>query len=65
MTGTVQQEQRKPRVLIFIVAYNAEKTIEKVLARIHASLLETYELEILIIDDSSRDDTFTRVSGLA
>lgn len=47
----------KPRVLIFIVAYNAEKTIEKVLKRIPDSL-QQYDTEILIIDDSSRDKTF-------
>jgi glycosyltransferase involved in cell wall biosynthesis len=50
----------KPRVLVFIVAYNAEKTIAKVLFRIPASLLDTYEVDILIIDDSSRDATFER-----
>ena len=49
------------RVLIFIVAYNAETTIEKVLSRIPSSL-QSGEVEILIIDDSSKDDTF--VNGL-
>ena len=48
----------KPRLLIFIVAYNAEKTIEDVLRRIPASLGEEYHVEILIIDDSSQDQTF-------
>ncbi|HYA16365.1 MAG TPA: glycosyltransferase [Bryobacteraceae bacterium] len=50
----------KPRVLVFIVAYNAEKTIAKVLFRIPASLLDTYEVDVLIIDDSSRDATFEK-----
>jgi glycosyltransferase involved in cell wall biosynthesis len=50
----------KPRVLVFIVAYNAEKTIQKVIFRIPASLLDTYEVEILIIDDSSHDATFEK-----
>lgn len=45
------------RLLIFIVAYNAETTIEKVLSRIPASL-HTPEVEVLIIDDSSNDKTF-------
>jgi glycosyltransferase involved in cell wall biosynthesis len=45
------------RVLIFIVAYNAETTIEKVLRRIPASL-RTANVEVLIIDDFSRDETF-------
>jgi glycosyltransferase involved in cell wall biosynthesis len=51
-------DQRKFRVLIFIVAYNAERTIERVLARIPATLSEEYEVEILAIDDSSADRTF-------
>ena len=45
------------RLLIFIVAYNAETTIEKVLTRIPASLRQP-GVEVLIIDDSSQDDTF-------
>jgi len=48
---------RGKRVLIFIVAYNAETTIEKVLSRIPASL-HTRDVEVLIIDDSSQDRTF-------
>lgn len=47
------------RLLIFIVAYNAEATIEKVLRRIPQSL-RTNDTEVLIIDDSSRDETFAR-----
>jgi len=50
--------QNKPRVLIFVVAYNAERTIESVLSRIPVSLADEYEVEILAIDDSSRDRTF-------
>jgi glycosyltransferase involved in cell wall biosynthesis len=45
------------RVLIFVVAYNAETTIEKVLSRI-PSCLHSPEVEVLIIDDSSKDLTF-------
>ena len=48
----------KPRLLIFIVAYFAEHTIEKVVRRIPADLSDTYDVEILIIDDSSKDTTF-------
>jgi len=48
---------RGKRILIFIVAYNAETTIEKVLSRIPASLHQD-GVEVLIIDDSSRDETF-------
>jgi glycosyltransferase involved in cell wall biosynthesis len=44
--------------LIFIVAYNHEKTIEKVVNRIPKKLFNLYDLEILIIDDASKDRTF-------
>src|SRR5258707_8147336 len=47
------------RILIFVVAYNAEKTIQKVLQRIPSSLAE-HHTEILIIDDCSADRTFER-----
>jgi glycosyltransferase involved in cell wall biosynthesis len=50
----------KSRVLVFIVAYNAEKTIREVVFRIPPGLLDTYEVDILIIDDSSRDATFEK-----
>ena len=52
---------RGKRLLVFIVAYNAETTIEKVLSRIPQSL-HTDDVEVLIIDDSSKDNTFR--SGL-
>ena len=45
------------KLLIFIVAYNHETTIQEVLGRI-PSELNKYEAEILIIDDGSGDDTF-------
>src|SRR3954447_12725356 len=47
----------RKRLLIFIVAYNAQTTIEKVLSRIPRSL-RSEDVEVLIIDDSSQDDTF-------
>jgi glycosyltransferase involved in cell wall biosynthesis len=50
----------KPRLLIFIVAYFAERTIDKVIKRIPTSLLDTYDAEILVIDDGSADATFLR-----
>ena len=49
---------RKPRVLIFVVAYNAESTIRSVLSRVPPSLSADYDVEVLIIDDASRDRTF-------
>ncbi len=51
--------QSRVRVLIFIVAYNAEKTIQKVLTRIPAELKQ-YDTEVLIIDDASADQTFEK-----
>lgn len=45
------------RVLIFIVAYNAERTISSVLNRIPPEL-RNRNVEVLIIDDSSKDRTF-------
>ena len=50
----------KPRLLIFIVAYNAEKTIARVIRRIPEALLHQYDTEVLIIDDASRDETFEK-----
>src|SRR5262245_12087028 len=54
----------KKRILIFIVAYNAERQIEKVIERIPRSL-SAFDTHILIIDDSSRDRTFEKVHSLA
>lgn len=51
-------EVTKPRLLIFIVAYFAEQTIDKVIRRIPSSLLDTYDVEVLVIDDGSSDSTF-------
>jgi len=45
------------KILIFIVAYNAQHHLENVLNRIPQSILN-YNYEILIIDDSSIDETF-------
>jgi glycosyltransferase involved in cell wall biosynthesis len=44
------------RLLILIVAYNAECTLEKVLQRIPPPIFQ-YDYRILIIDDSSGDNT--------
>lgn len=52
--------EKKLKILIFIVAYNAETTIKNVLMRIPSDLQDEYELEVLIIDDQSSDDTVSR-----
>jgi methionine biosynthesis protein MetW len=48
----------RPSLLILIVAYFAEKTLAKVLARVPKSLSDTYDVEVLVIDDGSGDHTF-------
>ena len=54
---------RTRRVLVFIVAYNAEHTLEDVIRRIPPSLA-AHDTQILVIDDSSRDRTFERARTL-
>jgi glycosyltransferase involved in cell wall biosynthesis len=49
--------KEKPRILIFVVAYEAQTTLEKVLHRIPEEIFH-YDTEILVIDDSSKDKTF-------
>jgi glycosyltransferase involved in cell wall biosynthesis len=51
-------EHSRPRLLVLIVAYHAEATIRPTLERIPASLLDTFDVEVLVIDDSSADGTF-------
>jgi 2-polyprenyl-3-methyl-5-hydroxy-6-metoxy-1,4-benzoquinol methylase len=55
----------KPQVLVFIAAYNAEKTIESVVRRIPGDLCALYDIQILIIDDASRDSTFRESYGVS
>ena len=52
--------EMKPRLLILIVAFNAERTIGDVLGRIPRKLADEYSVEVLVIDDSSSDATFER-----
>jgi glycosyltransferase involved in cell wall biosynthesis len=47
-----------PRLLIFIVAYNAESTVTSVLRRIPPALTKACDIEVLVIDDASPDETF-------
>jgi glycosyltransferase involved in cell wall biosynthesis len=58
----LSDQTEKMKVLIFIVCYNAEHTIEPVLDRIPESVWENddYQAEALIIDDQSPDSTFYR-----
>lgn len=50
----------KKRVLIFIPAYHAESTIASVIQRIPTRLQDSYDVDVLVIDDASRDETFAR-----
>ena len=50
----------KPRLLVLIVAYNAEQNIAAVLARVPPRLAEEYHVEVLVLDDSSQDRTFEK-----
>jgi glycosyltransferase involved in cell wall biosynthesis len=51
-------EESKLKLLVFVVAYNAEKTIAGVLNRLPEALRSRYDVEVLIIDDCSNDKTF-------
>jgi 2-polyprenyl-3-methyl-5-hydroxy-6-metoxy-1,4-benzoquinol methylase len=47
------------RVLVLVVAYEAESTVASVLDRIPDEVLSTYDTEVLLVDDASSDETFT------
>jgi Glycosyl transferase family 2/Methyltransferase domain len=57
-------DRRRLRLLILIVAYEAEATIEHVLRRIPGELADRYEVEILVIDDASTDRTFALAQAM-
>jgi 2-polyprenyl-3-methyl-5-hydroxy-6-metoxy-1,4-benzoquinol methylase len=50
--------RRRPRLLVFIVAYFAESTLTSVLGRIPAQVFDDYDCEVLVVDDASQDRTF-------
>ena len=56
--------KNNPKVLIFIVSYNAETFIGSVLDRIPETVWqnEEYSVEILVIGDHSDDNTFQKVT---
>jgi glycosyltransferase involved in cell wall biosynthesis len=58
-----QRVLEESRVAIFIVAYNAERHIKKVLGRIPTWVAERLT-EIFVIDDHSSDATFTVASSV-
>ena len=46
------------RLLIFVIAYQAESTLVQVLERIPRTVFRDWDCEILVVDDASRDRTF-------
>src|SRR5450631_1504424 len=59
MTATVLWvSTNRVRLLILIVAYNAESTLTPVLDRLPTGMLRDYDCEVLVIDDASDDSTF-------
>lgn len=46
------------RLLVFVIAYQAEATLTQVLERIPRSIFDQLECEILVVDDASSDRTF-------
>ena len=51
------------KLLIYIVAFNHEQFIKKVLDRINEKIFEKYQTEILINDDSSDDNTLKIINN--
>jgi len=49
---------RKPKLLIFVIAYYAESTLRSVLERIPSQVFSEYDARILVVDDGSEDRTF-------
>jgi glycosyltransferase involved in cell wall biosynthesis len=49
---------RKARLLVFVIAYQAESTLVEVIRRIPRSVFEEFDCEVLVVDDASQDGTF-------
>lgn len=60
----VKAISKLPRILIFVVCYNAEKTIESILDRIPQEIWHNsnFVTEVLIIDNQSPDQTFFKAN---
>ena len=56
--GEILSPPNKPRLLVFVIAYYAESTLVSVLERIPGVIFDSFECEVLIIDDASKDRTF-------
>ncbi len=49
---------RRERLLVFVIAYYAEDSLEQVLDRIPRRIFDDFDCEILVVDDASNDRTF-------
>jgi glycosyltransferase involved in cell wall biosynthesis len=58
MSRGERPEAKRPRLLVFVIAYYAEASLERVLDRIPRAILSDYDCEILVVDDASQDRTF-------
>jgi glycosyltransferase involved in cell wall biosynthesis len=58
MPDNAKRELHRSRLLIFVIAYAAERTLESVLGRIPRRLFDDYECRVLVVDDASQDRTF-------
>jgi len=58
MNATAEFDGSPDRLLVFIVAYQAEASLKDVIDRIPHTILDTLEVEILVVDDASTDRTF-------
>ncbi len=48
----------RPRLLIFVIAYQAEATLTAVLERIPRPVFADWDTEVLVVDDASADRTY-------
>jgi 2-polyprenyl-3-methyl-5-hydroxy-6-metoxy-1,4-benzoquinol methylase len=65
ITPTSPSSMASPRVLIFVVLYESAQQIERTLTRIPRELLDSPEVDLLVIDDSSPDDSADRALAWA
>ena len=54
----VNARGQRSRLLVLVVAYQAESTLVQVLERIPRSVFRDWDCEILVVDDASADRTF-------
>jgi glycosyltransferase involved in cell wall biosynthesis len=53
--------ERKPRISVIVPAYNAEKTIDACLAALREQEKGTEPIEVIVVDDGSKDRTLETV----